>query len=109
MGIEKMETRSVKLMQKTITLEGHVTVRVQLNDFTVMTETCLTYILELSNIHSKFDPLKSRRELWKKMFGSKPMPPINPNAADEYSGSLGRDMSQDPSIDEAAFEQLDTE
>lgn len=105
----KMETKSVKLMQKTIQLDGHASTRVSLDDTATMTKTWFTCFIEPYASHSKFDPLESRRELWRKMFGSKPMPQVNPNAADAYSGSLGKDMNLDPSIIEEAFEQLDRE
>ncbi|MDA7939152.1 MAG: hypothetical protein MPJ04_01225 [Nitrosopumilus sp.] len=50
-----------------------------------------------------------REEVWRRMYGSKPMPKRRQNVAMEYSGSEGRDLNLTEEDVDDIFEQLNNE
>ncbi|MDA8010414.1 MAG: hypothetical protein MPK75_12025 [Alphaproteobacteria bacterium] len=66
--------------------------------------------LVMLEVPSKTPRLRDgRADVWRRMYGSEPLPKREPNTAIKYSGSAGRDLNlTDEDVDEI-FEQLNNE
>lgn len=90
MSLLIQKTKSIQIAQKT-----GLTGEVIFDDADY--KTIISIIREISTSDddislSSYDPIKSRKYFWQKIFGSEPLPPTISNAADLFAGSLGRDL-----------------